>query len=547
MTWYRLTKIFLLTAFFVSTLVLSFGVPRVFNSPDENANWQFATNFARTWELPLAGFDNLDLASLVHPRSVLVAGDQLVPISFLGLPVMSGLAGGIFGESTILLFTPILAVLALIAWRSIIWRLFEDSILADLAAFFLAVHPAFWYYSGRVMMHNVAFVSLLIFSLWFLIYRPWPKKTKFDWNYLCAGLMLGLAVATRASELTWISILAVAIWIIYRSAISYRQLGFLIIGTLVALTPFAVLNQELYGNFLTTGYTMSDLSGQPLSAVSSVASTNQFAIVGTRIWHLIFPFGFHELATLRHVWSYGFVLYPWLSFLAAVGLVIAFFSDKLQAVTTPHLPVNSRLWRQLAIITIVLGGYLGLLYGSWNINDNPDPTAVTIANSYARYWLPLFVLGSVFSALTVRFAVRRFGYHRWYNLCVGAVLLVIFISSVQIVWGGEDGFINTRLHLREFDQKRSLIINKTQSDSIIIVDRADKYLWPERQVIVPLRSEQTYRHLPDLVAATPLYYFGITFPESDLNYFQSTVLEPINLKIINVLTIGEESLYLIYD
>ena len=92
-----------------------------------------------------------------------------------------------------------------------------------------------------------------------------------------------------------------------------------------------------------------------------------------------------------------------------------------------------------------------------------------------------------------------------------------------------------------------MIIVATQSESIIIVDRADKYLWPERQVIVPLRSENTYQHLSDLVVTGPLYYFGITLPESDLNYFQSTILTPINLKIISVMTIGEESLYLIYD
>ena len=547
MNWYRFTKILFLTAFFISTLVLSFGIPRVFNSPDENANWQFARTFSQTGRLSLLGSEDLVLASIIHPRSVLSVGDQLVPGSFLGLPVIAGTVGRFFGSNAILLVTPLLAVLALMAWRSIIWRLFDDSILADLSAFFLAVHPAFWYYSGRVMMHNVAFVSFLIFALWFLIYQPWPKKYKFDVNYLCAGLMLGLCIATRSSELIWISVLAITMWIIYRSAISYRQLGFLLLGVLAALIPFGLLNQELYGNFLSTGYAMPTLAGQILTSATSIAETNQFLIIGHRIWQLIFPFGFHELATLRHVWNYGFVLYPWLSFLSAVGLVIAIFANRLQAVTSPYLAVNGRLWRQLAIITIVLASYLGLLYGSWNINDNPDPGAVTIANSYARYWLPLFVLGSVFSALTVRFAVRRFGHHRWYHLSVGLVLFVVFLSSVQTVWGGEDGFINTRLHLREFDQKRSMIIVATQSESIIIVDRADKYLWPERQVIVPLRSENTYQHLSDLVVTGPLYYFGITLPESDLNYFQSTILTPINLKIISVMTIGEESLYLIYD
>jgi hypothetical protein len=543
---YRLIKAILLGLFFVSTLALSFGVPRIFNSPDENANWQFAHIFSQTGTLSISEADNLTVDGLLHPRSVLAIDDKLVPNSFLGLPVLAGVVGRLLGDQAMLLVTPMLALLAIIAWRSLVWRLFDDTILADLAAFFLAVHPAFWYYSGRVMMHNVAFVAFLIFTVWFVVRRPWSKFGRIDWNYVASGLMLGLAIATRASEIFWVLSLALIIWFIYRAQINWRQLGALSAGAMIALVPFAFLNQEIYGDIFTTGYTVSEITAT-IANPTTVATTNQFVSAISKIYHFLFPFGVHELATLRHVWGYGFLLYPWLSFLSAVGLLIALFADRLHAAVSPHLPVEDRRWRQSALLTLLLAAYLGVLYGSWNINDNPDPAALTIANSYARYWLPLFVLGSLFAALAVRFAVRRFGYHRWYLVCVGATLLVVLISSAQTVWGGEDGFLSTRQHFFEFNQKRASILSMTEDNSIIIVDRADKYLWPERRVVVPLRSKKTYDHLSDLVSIAPVYYFGITLPENDLEYLQTTVLDEQGLKIASVQAIGEESLYLIYD
>ena len=83
----------------------------------------------------------------------------------------------------------------------------------------------------------------------------------------------------------------------------------------------------------------------------------------------------------------------------------------------------------------------------------------------------------------------------------------------------------------------------TDPKSLVIVDRADKLLFPQRPVIYPLRSEATYAALPKLSGAAPLYYYGITFPEKDLDFLRSEKLPPLGLTIEKVLELQEESLY----
>jgi hypothetical protein len=79
------------------------------------------------------------------------------------------------------------------------------------------------------------------------------------------------------------------------------------------------------------------------------------------------------------------------------------------------------------------------------------------------------------------------------------------------------------------------------------VDRADKYLFPSRQVIVPLRAERTYAMMPVIVPSIPLYYFGITFPENDVQYLNNERLASVGLRIESVVTVDDETLYRIIE
>ena len=76
-----------------------------------------------------------------------------------------------------------------------------------------------------------------------------------------------------------------------------------------------------------------------------------------------------------------------------------------------------------------------------------------------------------------------------------------------------------------------------------MVDYADKYLFPHREVVVPLRSEHTYSHLPALRELAPLYYYGITLPETDLVYLQEEKLIELGLTIEPIEEVFNETLY----
>ena len=75
------------------------------------------------------------------------------------------------------------------------------------------------------------------------------------------------------------------------------------------------------------------------------------------------------------------------------------------------------------------------------------------------------------------------------------------------------------------------------------MDRADKFVWPDRTVITPLRSETTYDSMPVMTYLGPLYYFGITLPEKDMTYLNEDKLAAMALFIEEVATVEDETLY----
>lgn len=551
----------ILGAFFLSTLWLVFGIPTIFNSPDENANYYF-TSVVALKDAPTEILND-DLGGLLHPRSVVAIGTSLAPRSFLGLPIIFGFIGRLFNLFNsidgVLVLTPILAILALLAWRSTIFKLFHDSIIADLSALFLMLHPAFWYYSARTMMHNVGFVAFLIFALWFLLVCPWQQwskgllKSRYV-DFALAGICIGLALAFRTSEVIWVfaSFSILAFIAIRRKWVSLGQALIAVVSIVVLLAPFAVANKSIYGDYFTTGYTVDTSVASAVGAYEGdgLAATPllESEVIETRIslfdepmpgvFAYLFPFGIHELAIVRHIWQYCFWLYPWMSVFAIVGLVLA-----LTQVQGQKLKAKSQQLRAFAIYTLVLSTWLAVVYGSWSFYDNPDPSAITIGNSYVRYWLPVFVLSTPFMAVGVKWLSERFKPKKVQNVILVAVVLLCAGFSGYRVFQGDDGLIATREHLLEFYEKKVIVLQATEDDAIIIVDRADKFLWPDRRVVVPLRSEATYSALPKMLENVAVYYFGITLPEADLNYLNLDKLGKAELRIDLVLTVGDESLY----
>ena len=506
-----------LVIYFCSTSWLTVGVSASFTSPDENANYTFANSMLQTGSLAIHDDVTAQLRGLVHPRSALAVGEFIVPGSFLGLSFAAGLFGHLVGTFGLRLLTPILLMLALFAWFATVKKVTKNEIFAYVATTMLALQPAVWYYAARTMMPNVGFVCFLIFAVWLVVVKPLKKA----WlEFLLAGLGIGLAAFFRLSELVWILPVVMAISITYRKEVAGKLPWLmLLLGFALPIAVNASLNVALYQQPWSTGYTVVDshVSAEAIDHENLQGRGTVTLPIQRSIINLLLPFGVHPKAIIKNVWHYGIGLFWWLSILAAIGIYVSLR--------------EKGGWRKLALGTLILAAWLGVLYGSWSFNDNPDPTAITIGDSHLRYWLPLFVLATLFATK---------GLLRW--RLKGGLLVVALLSS-SLVFGGSDGLLKTRQVLLASAAKRDTILAETEVDSIIVVDRADKFLWPERHVIQPLRSEATYAAMPIAVKLAPLYYFGIPFPEVDLNYLNDDKLGKMGLKIELVDNIEDEALY----
>ncbi len=528
------------TVFFVSSLVLVFGMPQMFVSPDETANWFFANEVVDQVRLYVYEPANLIYNDMLYPRSVVSVAGRLVPISFLGLPVLYGLIGKAVGSGAMFYLTPLIATLAVLAWYGVIRRLFSPRI-GLLAGVLLAVHPAWWYYTARTMMHNVLFVSFLIFALWWLVTRPLAErfgKKEGDWvhalDYVLAGIMFGAAVFTRTSELFWLLPSALVVVIFFARHIKWTRLGLVVVSAILLLTPLFFINKSLYGGAFTFGYTVSATT-EEVEEPSQISRTGEVTVLNEEP----FPYEIHEFAIVENSFNYGFKLFWWMSLLGLLGAPILFLCKNENLATNR---VRHRFTFMAAFA--VAAAFLGVVYGSWIFHDNPDPNSVTIANSYVRYWLPLFVMSTVFGAAAIDWLASKMKTNLarvWLSAAI--VFLVTALGVNGTFFAPDDGLISIRQVLQESNEIKTRVLELTEEDAIIIVDRADKIFWPDRLVRYPLRDEATYHLMPKIVLRQQLYYYGITFPETDIEYLNNRKLAEFGLKIDLIQTFEEESLY----
>lgn len=537
-----------LLATFVTSLVLV-REKGMYVSPDETANAVFATLYADEGKLALREPLNTPLADALHPRSVLARDGLLVPSGFLGIPLLFGFAGKVFGTWMIPLLTSLLALLGACAWWGIVRRLYDRE-TAFLATFFLAVHPAWWYYSARALMPNVPFIACLLLAIWWGMRTPVatniPKRSE-RWKHLDAffcGLLFGAALLIRPAELPWIALGALVFYAIVRPRIHRASLAWFFGAVALCLLPLLPLNASLYGSPFVTGYTATssseasaeDVALVPLPAPAPGSEAPGWWLSAQRLVSPVFPFGLHPRNALRATWSYGFGLFWWMTLLALLGLFFAVPNRSLAR------EVRGERRAFLAVFGVV-SVWLFILYGSWAIHDNPDPAAVSIANSYVRYWLPFFVLTTVPAALSVRALARRFPRGASFFL-VPVLLLVCAALSVRATFfAPHDGLVSVARTLAVSREIKTRLLELTEPNAVIVVDRGDKLFFPERNVLYPLRDERTYALLPRIVLLAPLYYYGITFPETDLTYLNEEKLRGLGLAIEHVETYNEESLY----
>ncbi len=545
----------LLGLFFVSSLILSAGVPDMYNSPDERAAAVSIEAFILNNRFSVSEPLNPEFDGVLTPRSMVSAsrqgsgqvGDALIPITFPGLPLIYGLLGKIVSFPLTKILTSLLAVLAVLVWRKTL-ESFLSRREALIASVLLLTLASFWFYTARVFMHNVPFLAFLIFGFFFLSRKGFRSRDAF-----LAGLMFGLALLFRASEVVWMTLVGFVFLTAFVRKIRLKPLVLFLVALIFGLSPLFFWNQVYFGNPWQFGYVASAPMFAPSPSPSSITLDSYVTVS-----HILFPFGFHPRAAWRNFVDYQLELTWWMTLLAIPGVALMGLMGSGRIIDFSALgksfrskkstirpdPKRTKTLRAILVATFLAGGYLTFLYGSWNIVDNPDPGAVTLANSYVRYWLPIYLVSTIPAALFIEWLVSCARTLFSQCLAIGIVLLLVSALSIRLVFfHPDDGLVQTRAVLFESITVRDRILDLTEPESVIVVDRADKILFPLRRVVVPLRAEATYDALPSLVEKLPTYYYGVTLPKKDLDHLNDEILSPRGLHAEPIMTIQIETLY----
>lgn len=547
---------------------LAFKSPGKFTSPDETANFYFIKQFVGNLSFKAAEPLN-GTAPIVAPRSIMVQKDALLPGSFFGMPLLYGAIGWFLGKWIILFLTPLISAIAVFVFYKLINLIF-DRRTALISAGLMAIHPAFWYYTARGVFHNALFLDLLIVGFYFLA-RTLTHRTKNyklqTTNYFLAGLFIGGAIAVRTSEIIWIAVLLLAIIIIFRKLIDWRiGIWIALIGMIIPMIPVFYQNQKLYGNALTFSYTVGPEKAEVAS--TQVGSGKAREIVGGSVniaaktfdsivglfEKAVFPFGIHWDNILANFWNYGIWLVWPFALLTLFGCVLFFRKGLVNFIySSVRRSSDKRAMSAYFMGYLFLSIYLILYYGSWNINDNIlGQDLVSLEQAYARYWLPIYIFGLPFAALTARTIISKgltvipFRYadqRKWLRGFAQSVLILSFIAVVfnfsvsSVVLERSVGLAKVRQNTLEYKEVAVKAKKTIEPNAVIVSGKADKIFFPEFKVIASeIDTNKKAKQLKKILQKAPVYISVLDFAGQSEKLNK---LESFGFKIGKEIEVGE--------
>lgn len=423
----------------------------VFNSPDETANYFFARRFAVNGSFKFDDIYAVASAGHILPRSMQLSFNMVAPTGFIGLPLIYGFVAQLTSVSWLLLLTPVVMALSLAVLYLALKNYYNHKI-ALLSVVFIGLQPGWMYSAVRPLMATGLFMACVIMTLAFLWLTLKYNRVIF---YTLTGVFTGLALLVRTSEAIWLLPLAVLMIVIFRKKLYWLGLLVSFISTLPAVSLIGTYNYKNFSSAVQFGY--NNVVAEP---------TTNF------IKSIIFPFGVDIAKSLQHLRQYTFELFPLMTFFTVIGLLVLInFVIKKK---------RKDYWLYL-IGGLLLIGYLAVYYGSWTFFDNPDPKAVTIGNSYVRYYLPITIL-------TVPLMIFTLSQLKSFSTKIVISLLMfssLFFTSVSTVWLGKDeGVLKLKQTLAGYKLLRQEIISQTSANAIIVSNKMDKAVFPFRRVVL---------------------------------------------------------------
>ncbi|MFA6513856.1 MAG: hypothetical protein WCT50_01025 [Patescibacteria group bacterium] len=562
-----LIVVILAAVFFISTSSFNYLTQEntyiKWSSPDETANYFFAKRYSEGENIAM--FDPAAIIgdNMVMPRSVRSDVGWLKPVSFLGIILMYGSIGSIFGSAVIPYLTPFFAALGIIIFYLLIKKIISSRV-ALISSFLLAFFPVYIYYSVRSMFHNVLFIVLAMLGVYLIVLAAGDKLIKSEeavkvavsrkflsfrlglavWFKMLAaflsGLFFGLALITRSSEIIWLAPAAFIVWVFYAKRLGIIKFILVFCGFFLSLIPNAYFNQILYSAPIYGGYnemnrSIDDLSKTGSAIIQSVLKGGgEYSKYLETIYHNVFYFGFNPEQSITMAKHYIPEMFPILTFAFLLGFLILLVSN---------IRNTQKKYLAYFLAFIFLSSVLIFYYGSWKFNDNPDPSRFTIGNSYTRYWLPIYLMMMPIASLAIvrvsnaLLLAGREVRQRWRRIIISGVQAVIvfgvIISSLFFVmYGSEEGVAYLYYNNLAEKENAQLVFSLTEPGAIIITKYYDKFFFPDRRIIMgTIPNEEILTAASKLVMYYPVYYYNFFLNEQDVNYLNERKLAPYKLKI----------------
>ncbi len=516
---------------------LNFFAPRLFNSPDENANFAFIEQFAKHTSLRLPhAYDYTEWSSYIHPRSTFADfGNYILPVGFWGIMVMYGMLAKLIGVSSVVYATPLFTIV--LAWSLyFIWKKIFDERTAFFAALLLLIHPVVWYYSARSLLPNMPFVSFLGIGAFFLFIAPISAHIK-KYNLWWVDDLIGISFILRAllirpNESIWvIGAMLIAVFAC-RKYILLKRLVLWAAASIIFFCVFLFVNNLLYSS-ATGGYVVS----------------NSLPVAAWYSW--ILPFGFHPIYILNAGYVYFVKMYWWLVLPSLIGILF-FISNYVSGSARPRkIAQSEKAGPALGeggagvvyfFIFVFISLFLFVYYGS-----NPDISfsLKTIGVAYSRYWLPIHILSLPFIFIGFRKLAESHNTAKLFGVFPEIYLASALLLAPPLVFSGIDGLRAVRGQLTYMEQVKSDVLENSPKDAIIVTDREDKFFWPDRAVMVRFYDPAIGKAISGLlVKGFKVYYFTPRGDEEKMKKVESYMGE-FNVSAESVKKYKDHELFLL--
>lgn len=436
---------------FFSIYILSY--PRfsesdpVFISPDENVSYFFSNLYRETGQLryPVPYYDELphEITIGFTPRDAAQTEDgTIVPKRFLGSLVTFGVIS-VYGKDLLLLLMPFFGVMTGVALYLVAREVFGEK-TALLSYALVLTFPVFWILSGS-RLHGDTLPSLffLFLGIYYVVKLSRQGVAKNRRYILLAALFFASSMFFRLDQaISVLPVLVLMLWLWKRKRIKIAPMFATICLAAVVLLPILLLNQELYGGYFTTGYSVAEENIQSTInlAPAPLWDSNRLIIYLTQ-------YALH---------------FPLLLFGAVLGTCIILAGKSRASGNVKYYVVGYACYLFVALLLFFGRGV------SWGLTD------FAINASFLRHFLPAFLFMIVLLSIFLSNVGRR----------VAILLLaVVVVSSGLAVISSNQGIHDQHERAEEFGALRDFVLEITEENAVIITQYRSTALFPQRTTI----------------------------------------------------------------